>query len=63
MQFFVQKRTAFKTSLALFQVGEFSLAIFALASANDLISDELNQIMIITDCSFNDDHSFCVEKY
>ena len=48
LQFFVQKRTAFKTSLALFQVGEFSLAIFAIASANDLISPELNQIMIIT---------------
>jgi CPA2 family monovalent cation:H+ antiporter-2 len=48
LQYFVQKRTAFKTALALFQVGEFSLAIFSLAHANDLISDELNQIMIIT---------------
>jgi CPA2 family monovalent cation:H+ antiporter-2 len=48
LQFFVQKRTALKTALALFQVGEFSLAIFSLAHANDLISDELNQIMIIT---------------
>lgn len=48
LKFFVQKRTALKTALALFQVGEFSLAIFALARSNNLISDELNQIMIIT---------------
>ncbi|PHS38360.1 MAG: potassium transporter [Sulfurovum sp.] len=48
LQFFVQKRTAVKTAFALFQVGEFSLAIFALARAHDLISNELNQIMIIT---------------
>ncbi len=48
LRFFVQKRTALKTALALFQVGEFSLAIFSLARANDLISEELNQIMIIT---------------
>ena len=48
LQFFVQKRTALKTALALFQVGEFALAIFALAHSENLISDELNQIMIIT---------------
>ena len=48
LQFFIQKRTALKTALALFQVGEFSLAIFALARSNNLIADELNQIMIIT---------------
>ena len=48
LQFFLQKRTALKTALALFQVGEFSLAIFALARSNNLISSELNQIMIIT---------------
>jgi len=48
LQFFIQKRTALKTALALFQVGEFALAIFALARSHDLISDELNQIMIIT---------------
>ena len=29
LHFFVQKRTALKTALALFQVGEFSLAIFS----------------------------------
>ena len=48
LHFFVQKRTALKTALALFQVGEFSLAVFALAYSYDLISSELNQIMIIT---------------
>ena len=48
LRFFVQKRTAHKTSLALFQVGEFSLAIFALAYSNHLVSDMVNQIMIIT---------------
>jgi len=48
LQFFVQKRTAIKTAFALFQVGEFALAIFALARSHDLLSDELNQIMIIT---------------
>jgi CPA2 family monovalent cation:H+ antiporter-2 len=48
LYFLVPKRTALKTALALFQVGEFSLAIFALARSNDLISTEVNQIMIIT---------------
>jgi len=48
LRFFVQKRTALKTALALFQVGEFSLAVFALAYSYELIPDELNQIMIIT---------------
>jgi CPA2 family monovalent cation:H+ antiporter-2 len=48
LQFFIQKRTALKTAFALFQVGEFALAVFALAYSNKLISNELNQIMIIT---------------
>jgi len=48
LQYFVQTRTALKTSLALFQVGEFALAVFALARANGLISVELNQVLIIT---------------
>ncbi|WP_309496526.1 cation:proton antiporter [Sulfurovum sp.] len=48
LSFFVQRRTAVKTALALFQVGEFSLAVLALAYANGLITNELNQIMIIT---------------
>jgi len=45
---FVQKRTALKTSLALFQVGEFALAVFALARANGLIDPVVNQVLIIT---------------
>ncbi len=45
---FIQKRTALKTALALFEVGEFSLAIFALANAKGLIEPGLNQILIIT---------------
>ncbi len=44
---FIQKRTALKTALALFQVGEFSLAIFALANQNGLLDDTTNQILII----------------
>ena len=48
LRFFIPKRTAIKTAFALFQVGEFSLAIFALANAHNLIDDTLNQIMIIT---------------
>ncbi len=43
-----QKRTAIKTSLALFQVGEFALAVFALARSNGIISPEVNQVLIIT---------------
>jgi len=48
LQFFVQKRSALKTALALFQVGEFALAIFALAVSHGLISGAQNQILIIT---------------
>jgi CPA2 family monovalent cation:H+ antiporter-2 len=45
---FVQTRTALKTSMALFQVGEFALAVFALARSKGLITPETNQILIIT---------------
>ncbi len=48
LHFFIPNRTAIKTSFALFQVGEFSLAIFALANGHGIIDDTLNQIMIIT---------------
>ena len=48
LRFFIPKRTAIKTAFALFQMGEFSLAIFALANAHELIDSTLNQIMIIT---------------
>lgn len=48
LQFFVQKRTALKTALALFQVGEFALAVFAIARTKGLVTNELTQIMVIT---------------
>lgn len=46
VRFFTFTKRAIKTALALAQVGEFSFAVFALASANGLIDDQLNQIMI-----------------
>ncbi|MCK5854584.1 MAG: cation:proton antiporter [Sulfurovaceae bacterium] len=48
VQLFTQKRTAIKSSLTLLQVGEFALAIFALAYSNKLISSDVNQVMIMT---------------
>jgi len=48
MRFFMQGRSAIKSALALMQVGEFALAIFALASSNGLVTSEVNQIMIVT---------------
>jgi len=48
MRFFMQGRSAIKSAFALMQVGEFALAIFALASSNGLISVQVNQIMIVT---------------
>jgi len=48
LRFFMQGRSALKSSLALMQVGEFALAIFALARSNELISVQTNQVMIIT---------------
>jgi len=41
------KSTAVKTALALSQVGEFSFAIFELASANSLLDNELSQILVL----------------
>jgi len=41
------KSTAVKTALALSQVGEFSFAIFELASANGLLGQELSQILVL----------------
>jgi len=43
---FSLKKRAFKTALALAQVGEFSFAVFALANASDLIDSSLHQTMI-----------------
>ncbi len=45
---FVQIRSNFKSALALFQVGEFALAVFALAYQHALIDNRINQILIIT---------------
>ena len=42
------KRIALKTSLALFQLGEFGLVIFELASATDLVSLVVTQVLIVT---------------
>jgi CPA2 family monovalent cation:H+ antiporter-2 len=48
LRFFMQSRSAVKSAFSLLQVGEFALAIFALASSNGLISVQINQIMIVT---------------
>jgi CPA2 family monovalent cation:H+ antiporter-2 len=45
---FVQRRTVLKSALSLMQVGEFALAILSLAYANQLISTETDQILIVT---------------
>lgn len=44
---YVNKRISFKAALSLCQVGEFSLAVFALASSSSLIDPTINQILII----------------
>ena len=48
MRFFMQNRSAIKSAFTLMQVGEFAMAIFALAGSNKLITLQTNQIMIIT---------------
>jgi len=42
---FEQKRTAFKSALALSQIGEFALAIFVLAENHQFISSQTSQIL------------------
>lgn len=42
-----QAKIAFKTAIALSQVGEFSFAIFALAGNNHLIPDQLAQMLVL----------------
>ncbi len=42
------KRVAVKTALALFQLGEFGLVIFELASAKNLVDPLISQILIVT---------------
>ena len=46
VRMFTFTKRAIKTALALAQVGEFSFAVLALASTNNLIDNELNQILI-----------------
>ncbi len=48
LYFFSQKRTALKSAIAISQVGEFSLAIFALAQNSALLDPTHNQILIST---------------
>jgi CPA2 family monovalent cation:H+ antiporter-2 len=43
-----QKRTAIKTAMALSQIGEFSLAIIALANSNNLLEPATVQVLIVT---------------
>ena len=46
LRFFTRPRVALKTALALSQVGEFSLAVFALAQANRLLDAQTTQILL-----------------
>ena len=46
LRIFTFTKRALKVAFTLAQVGEFSFAIFALASSSNLISTEINQIMI-----------------
>ena len=48
LKFFVTGSSALKSALTLFQVGEFALVVFTIASTQGLIDDKLNQIMTIT---------------
>lgn len=47
IRIYSQSKIAFKTAIALFQVGEFSFAIFALAGSHKLIPEELSQILVL----------------
>jgi CPA2 family monovalent cation:H+ antiporter-2 len=42
------KSSGIKSALALSQIGEFSFALFAIASSNNLISEELSKFLILT---------------
>ncbi len=48
MRWTVGKRVALKTSLALFQLGEFGLVIFELANTNSLVDPTISQILTAT---------------
>jgi CPA2 family monovalent cation:H+ antiporter-2 len=47
IRIYSQAKIAFKTAIALAQVGEFSFAIFALAGNHDLIPEQLSQILVL----------------
>ena len=47
LRFWSKGRTAFKSALSLFQVGEFAIVIFELASAQSVIENQLSQVLII----------------
>ena len=42
------KRVALKTSLALFQLGEFGMVVFELADTRNLINPEASQVLVVT---------------
>ncbi len=46
LSFFTQKRTAFKTALALSQIGEFSIVVLELAKSKMLLNDFTSQILL-----------------
>ncbi len=48
IRFFIQRRTAIKATLALFQVGEFALVVLSLAFNKGLIEDWVSQVLVIT---------------
>jgi CPA2 family monovalent cation:H+ antiporter-2 len=48
ISFMSQKRTAIKSALALFEVGEFALVIFTLAASTNMISPTVSQVFIIS---------------
>ncbi len=48
MRFSSQRRTSIKTALALSQIGEFSLAVLALANSNSLLDPTVVQVLIVT---------------
>ena len=48
IRFFIQRRTAIKATLALFQVGEFALVVLSLAYNKGLIEDWVSQVLVIT---------------
>jgi len=48
VRIYSKTKIAFKTAIALAQVGEFSFAIFALAGNKKLIDDELTQMLVLS---------------